>query len=355
MGIVVGDSGTILKTTDGGTIWTPISSGTTKNLNSVDFPNADTGFAVGENGIILKTIDGGSTWALNFNGPSDAYCVKFPDENTGWVTDSEGNVLKTWDGGLTWYIIVGFISAPIYSVYLKDTTDGYLAGGGNGDEKGFIIRMKDDYWTILPESQTVLYSIFFPDDSTGFAAGMYGTIVRTNDAGTTWNILQHDMGPFYFSVFFTDKNTGYIAGADGLIKKTTNGGLSWTVSSSGTTEVLRDIYFLNADTGYAIGGNGTILKTNTGGFVHMENKEPTEPAFTVYPNPANEKIIVSPGKRSSERFILTITDLIGVQKMNKELQGQNQYELDVSSYSDGVYLLQIQTQSGFECKKLVIK
>jgi hypothetical protein len=162
------------------------------------------------------------------------------------------------------------------------------------------------------------------------------------------------MGPFITLFFFTDKNTGYVAGADGIIKKTTDGGLNWTVSPSGTTEELRGITFLNADTGYAVGENGTILKTNTDGFVPAENQEPAEPAFTVYPNPANDKISIIPGKKSQERFILTITDLMGIQKMSGELQNRNHYELDVSSYREGVYLLKIQTKSGFECKKLVI-
>ena len=36
-GFVVGEYGTILKTTDGGTTWAIQSSGTTNNLNDIDF------------------------------------------------------------------------------------------------------------------------------------------------------------------------------------------------------------------------------------------------------------------------------------------------------------------------------
>ena len=55
-------NGTILKTIDGGTTWTTLSSGTTNDLNSVYFTDANTGYAVGDTGTILKTIDGGTTW-----------------------------------------------------------------------------------------------------------------------------------------------------------------------------------------------------------------------------------------------------------------------------------------------------
>ena len=40
--------------------WFPQNSFTTNNLNSVYFTNANTGYAVGDTGTILKTTDGGS-------------------------------------------------------------------------------------------------------------------------------------------------------------------------------------------------------------------------------------------------------------------------------------------------------
>ncbi len=59
---VVGDTGTVLRTTDGGANWAAKTSGTTLNLNSVYFLDAATGFAVGDNGIVLSTSDSGNTW-----------------------------------------------------------------------------------------------------------------------------------------------------------------------------------------------------------------------------------------------------------------------------------------------------
>jgi hypothetical protein len=118
---------------------------------------------------------------------------------------------------------------------------------------------------------------------------------------------------------------------------------------------LRDIYFVNADTGYAVGANGTILKTTSGGFVNVENKDPEPPGFTIYPNPAREKIVITPGKKSPGKFILTITSLMGKQAIRKEFQDQGSYELDVSSLHEGIYIINIQTASGSAFKKLIIK
>ncbi len=48
IGFVVGDRGTILKTTDLGATWVPLSSGTTRALQDVYFFDSDQGVAVGD-------------------------------------------------------------------------------------------------------------------------------------------------------------------------------------------------------------------------------------------------------------------------------------------------------------------
>jgi len=61
IGFVVGGSGTILKTTDGGQNWEFMNSTTSQSLTSVQMQNESIGVVVGH-GIILKTTDGGSSW-----------------------------------------------------------------------------------------------------------------------------------------------------------------------------------------------------------------------------------------------------------------------------------------------------
>lgn len=63
-GWIAGDKGTILKTLNGGDLWTAQPSGTTANLRDVHFVNANRGWTVGDGGAILTTGDGGATWAL---------------------------------------------------------------------------------------------------------------------------------------------------------------------------------------------------------------------------------------------------------------------------------------------------
>src|ERR1051325_1832351 len=62
VGFVVGDAGTIVKTTDTGMMWSPLASGTTNALHNVYFFDAAQGVAVGDQGLILRTSDGGAAW-----------------------------------------------------------------------------------------------------------------------------------------------------------------------------------------------------------------------------------------------------------------------------------------------------
>src|SRR5260370_18557406 len=60
VGFVVGDAGTILKTTDAGMTWSPLTTGTTNALYDVYFFHATQGRVAGEPGLILTTTDVGA-------------------------------------------------------------------------------------------------------------------------------------------------------------------------------------------------------------------------------------------------------------------------------------------------------
>ena len=108
-GWMVGEVGTILRTTDGGSTWENQVSGSKKMLRSVFFTDADNGWACGHtgtsagNGTILNTTNGGSVWEEQTTGINGWYLsVYFTDSNLGWLVgliDSSGLILKTIDGG----------------------------------------------------------------------------------------------------------------------------------------------------------------------------------------------------------------------------------------------------------------
>lgn len=76
---------------------------------------------------------------------------------------------------------------------------------------------------------SMLTSVVFVDDKTGWAVGQWGAILRTDDAGETWRLQRVDVTsdrPF-FSVYFKDKSEGWAVGLWSLMLHTTDGGATW--------------------------------------------------------------------------------------------------------------------------------
>ena len=95
-GTIVGHGGTILRTTNGGTNWTPQTSGTTKELNGVFFTDINSGIVVGEFGTILRTTDAGTTWTIEETSTTNFLLgIFFTDANTGIVVGEGGLILRT--------------------------------------------------------------------------------------------------------------------------------------------------------------------------------------------------------------------------------------------------------------------
>ena len=88
----VGNSGSILKTINGGNTWVEQTSGTKEDLFDLYFRNADTGYVVGARGVILKTTNGGNAWVEQNSGNKkmNLYSVRFNGAKIGYVIGERG-------------------------------------------------------------------------------------------------------------------------------------------------------------------------------------------------------------------------------------------------------------------------
>lgn len=109
-----------------------------------------------------------------------------------------------------------------------------------------------------------LYDLHFPSSETGYAVGAAGTVVKTTDAGETWNSLPINTTEDLHAVHFTDEATGFVAG-DVHTFKTVDGGNNWAELTLPAGYSFRDLLFLDSQTGFCIGGDGLIFKTTDGG------------------------------------------------------------------------------------------
>ena len=76
--------------------WQALSSGTSQSLRGVHFPvDPATGWVVGVTGTILKTTDGGLSWTTQITPTLSALEeVYFRDNSTGWAVGMSGWILS---------------------------------------------------------------------------------------------------------------------------------------------------------------------------------------------------------------------------------------------------------------------
>ncbi len=102
IGFIIGNF--MFKTVDGGNNWDTITDGLQGYywMTDIEFSTTDTGYLTVDDREItlLRTTDGGSSWTpLNFPCTSTASCVSFFDANEGLVMGENGIIFKTYSGG----------------------------------------------------------------------------------------------------------------------------------------------------------------------------------------------------------------------------------------------------------------
>jgi len=104
-------------------------------FNDIHFINDQEGWVVGNSGVIGHTTDGGSSWNRQAN-PAETqalalYSVFFLDSDKGWAVGNGGIILQTIDGGTTWTIEgEGLTTVFLNGVHFTSPTNGYVVGNG---------------------------------------------------------------------------------------------------------------------------------------------------------------------------------------------------------------------------------
>lgn len=149
----VGDNGTILLSATGGATWGELPSGTTRNFKSIGMHSQSGGtlVIVGEKGTILKTTNSGFNW-VNVSLPDttiDLYSVtQKPRSNSNmqnfYICGSQGKIYKSTDRGTTWVLKNSGTTNTLRCIYFSHDDSGAVTGDNgtvrlttNGGESWF--------------------------------------------------------------------------------------------------------------------------------------------------------------------------------------------------------------------------
>jgi photosystem II stability/assembly factor-like uncharacterized protein len=238
----------VVKTNDGGNIWTVLSSNLpSTNIFAVYFTSKDRGWAVGvdvaedrANATILFTKDGGRSWEVRKHLPErwGLRDVFFINERRGWAVGindrQEAVIFSTMDGGVNW----------------KEQFHGF--------------------------SPSELIRVRFADHLNGWTIG-HGIVLHTNNGGMTWKPQGFRDDPFINGLSVLDKDNAWIAGGPDALYRTVNGGKKWTrvkIPSDPPFAYLHSIAFANIENGWVCGKDGIIFSTKNRGLTWSKESSP---------------------------------------------------------------------------------
>ena len=236
--------------------------GFAESLQAVFFLNGKEGFVAGANGGIYKTTDSANTWTrLNYTAGAPVRGLFFPDAQTGFAVGGQnscsgsgcippgGFILKTADGGKSWNkVYTPADRVEITSVYFTDAGNGVCVGDN------VIFKTTDGglTWreTRLSNLGAKMMQVKFAGQQAGYIACLFGKIVRTGDGGVTWHIINTGANTGYYSI--AEASGAIYLSGQGKIIRSTNAGTSWNELPNSPTDIFA-LHFVDLKRGFAFG------------------------------------------------------------------------------------------------------
>lgn len=224
--IVVGERGTILRSTDQGHTWLSASSPAAATLTGVSFAGGSPrGWAVGHDALILTTGDGGLIWQKQWQGGNlqDSFLdVVAVDAQHVFAIGAYGLFAATADGGTTW-VHRKIIDEDYHLNRLTRGPGGTLFIAG---EHGTLLRSNDGGATwrhIDAPYDGSFYGILPLESRTIVAYGLRGRIFRSEDEGETWTAIPNDQRLLIATalrlgdgrIIFAGQSRGWVVSGDG--------------------------------------------------------------------------------------------------------------------------------------------
>ncbi|WP_332821363.1 WD40/YVTN/BNR-like repeat-containing protein [Pseudomonas sp.] len=179
--------------------------------------------AVGERGIILLSDDSGASWRqAQVPASVSLTSVQFADAEQGWAVGHLGVVLHSADGGETWNKQLDGVQAAQLA----------LQSAQQGDDAKLL---KAAEWLVADGPDKPFLDLYFSDIRHGYIVGAYGLILRTSDGGASWQAWMHQVDNPEGLNLYAIRALGdqlFIAGERGLLLRSTDGGQSFQTLES---------------------------------------------------------------------------------------------------------------------------
>ena len=224
-----------------------------RRVVAVHFPLPDAGWAVGHDGVVLKSVRPSSTlgeklvawYAANGDakwlaeakriaaqGAENPFLdVWFDDALRGIVVGAFGLALRTTDGGATWEPLMHVADNPkALHLYGVRRIGGALYAVG---EQGLLLRQEaDGRLAALPiPYQGTLFGLVGNDRGAVLAYGLRGNLVRSSDAGRSWQPKATDIGVGLVAATVDERGRFIVASQAGHVLVSRDDGASFAAAN----------------------------------------------------------------------------------------------------------------------------
>lgn len=378
-GWVAGDSGIILRTTDGGATWAGQHSGISDAIVDIFMVNERRGWAVAPWYVdttiytnILSTTNGGDTWQVRYWEGEYLTSVYFRDSLVGWMSSGLSRIFRTTDGGSTWMeadIVPGpFARFPVTNLRFCSSAYGF-AMGGRFEIIGAVWRTTDAgaTWTGHAASPEPVVDLHFVDslriigvftDPDYFGAG----VITTTDGGDTWQYR-------YLGIWGDPKALAVRTPAEmwcplgfaGTYMYTLDSGSTWVDMYAPDSTAMYDAVFTDERTGYMVGSQGAVLKYNSTTEVD-DDPGRTFPSrhylYQNYPNPFNASTKIRFDVHRAGFVTLRIFNVLGqeISTVVEETKPAGSYEItfDASTLASGMYICRLTVGTIIQARKMIL-
>ncbi|TGD71112.1 hypothetical protein E4634_19920 [Mangrovimicrobium sediminis] len=243
--------------------------------------------AVGERGHILYSDDQGASW-VQAKVPTSVMLTRlwFADARRGWAVGHDGNILVSEDGGVHWELQRDGVSdqARINEERLAraretvQTLRAELAQQAGEAAQDKLEALEEAEYELdvarelmrEPVFPPPLMAVWFADRERGWAAGAFGTLLRTRNGGRHWEDwgwkVENPDELHFNGVTGDSRGRIYLASEWGYVFRGTNGGESWQALETGYEGSFFGVLTNPAtDSVFAYGLRGTIYRSTDGG------------------------------------------------------------------------------------------
>ncbi len=235
--ISVGERGHVLYA-DTASDWQQADVASIETLTAVDVLDINTAVAVGHHGQIVKTTDGGATWKQVYRSDDEAPLldVLFNHQQQGIAIGAYGLMYISDDAGEHW-------------------------------QKKAVQLNDNDVFEHEPDQPFDLHlnALAYAGNDRFYIAAESGYVLRSDDAGHSWQIMTTPYPGSYFGVLALSYNELLVFGLGGNLYRSEDAGQSWQKLVTDTNAMLTNAIKLDDGRVIICGLSGTLLLSHDNG------------------------------------------------------------------------------------------